>query len=201
MSKHIAFLSAAALLGAVMPAAAADYYDGRDRPLAFHSRDDVYIDGGRARVEHRQDLGGRDFGGQDFGGHDLRSVDRYRGAPGPVVFDERGPDRRFDRPDYGYGAPVYRRPVAVERPAYGYGGDRPVAFVPPGGRPYGAEAAYGYGDGYRPAPLYRPAAVPVGPGLGEGYGGPDVGCTIEQAQSTTPLGWRKIVTHRTCYRR
>ncbi len=154
MSKHIAFLSAAALLGAVMPAAAADYYDGGDRPLAFHSRDDVYIDGGRARVEHRQDVGPQDLG----------PAPGYRRAPGPVVFDERGPDRRFDRPDYGYGAPVYRRPVAVARPAYGYGGDRPVAFVPPGGRPYGAEAAYGYGDGYRPAPLYRPAAVPVGPG-------------------------------------
>ena len=186
MSKHIAFLSAAALLGAALPAAAADYYGGGDRPLAFHSRDDVYIDGARARVEHRQDL---------------RPVDGYRRAPGPVVFDERGPDRRFDLPGYGYGAPVYRRPIAVERPAYRYGDDRPVAFVPPGGRPYGGGPAYDDGDGYRGAPLYRPAAVPIGPGFGEGYGGPDVGCTIEQAQSTTPLGWRKIVTHRTCYRR
>lgn len=190
MSKHIAFLSAAALLGTAMPAVAADYYDGGDRPLAFRSRDDVYSDGGRARVEHRQDLG---------------PADRYRGAPGPVVFDERGTDRRFDRPDPGYGEPRYRRPVIIERPAYGYGDDRPAAYVPRPDRSYGGEGAYGPGDGYGPAPLYRPAAVPVGPafgqGYGEGYGGTDIGCTIEQAQSTTSLGWRKIVTHRTCYRR
>ena len=175
MSKHIAFLgAAAAVLGAALPAAAADYYGGGDRPLAFGSRDDVYVDGGRARVER---------------GEDLRPAYDHRRVPGPVVFDERGPGRRFERPADRYDEPGYGRPIAVERPTYGYGFDRPAAFAP------------GYGDGYRPAPLYRPTAVPIGPAFGDGNVGPDVGCTIEQVQSVTPAGWRKTVTHRTCYRR
>ncbi|WP_237477734.1 hypothetical protein [Lichenibacterium dinghuense] len=179
MSKHIAFLSAALLAGSVLPAAAADYYggyDGGDRPLSYHSRDDVYLDGGRARIEHRQDLG---------------PAEGYRRAPGPVVFDERGPERRFD--GYGYGGPGFRRPVAAE--GFGYG--RPPAFIPRADRPIGG--AFGYGGGY------RPAAVAVGPvegeGYGAGYGGPDEGCTVERARSITPAGWEKTVTHRTCYRR
>ena len=185
MSKHVAFLSVvAAVLGAAaLPgaAAAADYFDGGDRPYAFHGRDDVDLDGGRARILH---------------GRDLRPAedDFDRRAPGPVVFDERGPDRRYGR-FYGYGAPGYRRPLVPERPAFD--DERPVAFVPRVERPYGA----GNGYGYRPASIARPEPVFGGPAFAGGHGGPDLGCTIQQVQSTTPLGWRKVVTHRTCYRR
>ena len=173
MPKHIARLSVAvALLAAtVLPASAADYFDGGDPPLAFHGRDEVYVDGGRARSERREDL---------------RPATGDRRAPGPVVFDEREPVRGFDRPALRY-----------DRPAFGY--DRPVAFVPRYADPNGGEAGYAYGEGHRPAPFYRAATVPVDPAFDEGDA--DVGCTIEQAQSTTPTGWRKVVTHRTCYRR
>ena len=190
MFNRIAFLSvaAAALGAAALPhaAAAADYYDEGRGPVVFHSRDDIEIDGGRARVEHRQDL--RPIGGD-------------RRFPGPVAFDERDPDRGYGRPAYGYGRPGYgyggpeggyRRPVTIERPAYGYGYGGP-AFD---------RGDAGYGAAYRPVPVYRAVSAPVyGEGFGERAGLPDVGCTIEQAQSTTPAGWRKIVTHRTCYRR
>ena len=93
MSKRIVFLgAAAAALWAAVPAAAADYPSGDDGVPAFHGRDEG--------------------DGVDFG----RSGDRRR-APGPVVFDERGSDRRFDRPVPGYDGPGDRRPVALGRPA------------------------------------------------------------------------------------
>lgn len=190
MFDRIAFLSvaAAALAAAVLPhaAAAADYYDGGRGPLVFHSQDDVEIDGGRARVEHRQDL---------------RPTGYDRRLPGPVAFDERDPDRGYGQPRYGYGRSGfaygdpqggYRGPVLIERPAYDYGG-------------FGLGLDHGtggYGAPYRPAPAYRSVSAPVyGESFDDRAGLPDVGCTIQEAQSTTPAGWRKTVTHRTCYRR
>ena len=182
MSKAIVFLSAAALLcGAVaLPgcASAADYYEGGEQPSAVHGQGDWPDDGGR--FEQRPAP---------------RPADGYRRAPGPVVFDEREIDRRVVGPVPGNGEPGFRRPGRSLPPAYGEGDEGPIAFAPRAAfAPYGGEAGYGY----RPAPLYR-AAAPVGPGFGED--GPDVGCTTEQAQTTTPAGWHKIVTHRTCYRR
>lgn len=120
-----------------------------------------------------------------------------RRGPGPVVYDERAYEERgwAERAARRGAPPVFddeRPPMAVRRPAYRDGFDGPVAFGPP--------PSY-YGERFRPVPLYRAAAVPAGPAFDEGYGGPDVACTVDQAQSTTPAGWRKIVTRRTCYRR
>ncbi|RYC31445.1 hypothetical protein D3273_13770 [Lichenibacterium minor] len=172
MSKRIVFLgAAAAALWAAVPAAAADYPSGDDGVPAFHCRDEG---------------DGVDFGRS--GGH--------RRAPGPVVFDERGSDRRFDRPAPGYDGPGDRRPVALGRPAWGYGYGRPAFAGPGGGRADGWGPPDGFPDGGRPVPFYRPVAVPAGPAFGDG-----VGCTVEQVQSETPSGWRETVTHRTCYRR
>jgi hypothetical protein len=134
-------------------------------------------------------LGGGAFAADYPVGDDQPPVYHDRRAPGPVVYDERGAGRRVAGPAFDE---EERPPVAVGRPAYRDGFDGPVAFAPP---------PYGYGDRFRPAPLYRAAAVPAGPAFDEGYGGPDVACTVDQAQSTTPAGWRKIVTRRTCYRR
>lgn len=188
MSHRIAFLSAAALVVVALPhpAAAADYYGGGRAPEAFSGRGAE--DGGwdREDVAPRPDMGPR----------------RPRGGPGPVVFDERDPGRGFEGgfprrgPDFDRGGP----PV-IGRPDFGYG---PRFAGPP----------LGYGEGYGDrAPPRDPAPwaaagwtaagwAPAGrQAYGEGYGGPDVGCTVQEAQSTTPAGWRKTVTHRTCYRR
>ncbi len=205
----------ATVLGiAALPQTASAQFDedaGR-RPFVLHTQDDIRIDGGRARVEHSQDLrpGGRGYN------------DDGRRSDGPVVFDERDIDRHHrdwrdhDERDAGRG---YRRPVYGEerrverygtrgddRPEFGveyrrYGGDRPgygTPFVHPYHPGYGTGP---YGGAYGEVGPYRSVAAPVGP-MYERLGGyPDVGCTIEQSQSTTPVGWRKIVTHRTCYRR
>ena len=181
MSRPIVFLSAAAVLfgATVLPgvASAADYYDGGEQHPAFHGHGDWPADGDR--FEQRQGP---------------RPADGYR--RGPVVFDEREIDRRVVGPVPGDGERGYRRPGRSLPPAYAEGEEGQIAFAPRGGfQPYGGEP----GSGYRPAPLYRAAGGPVGPAFGED--GPDVGCTTEQAQTTTPAGWRKIVTHRTCYRR
>ena len=175
-----------ALGAAVVPqmAAAQSFTENGPRPFVLHTQDDIAIDGDHARIARRQDIG-----------------PGYRDAARPygprVVYDERdgyrprdgwrdpGPDR-----DRGYGHPAFRR----DRPAYGDG---------PGAYGYGMPA---YGQGYRSG--YAPAAygvdyAPVGPVPGgSAYGTiPEVGCTTEQSQSITPAGWRKIETHRTCYRR
>ena len=174
MSNRVVKLSVAAavLAASVLPAAAADYYGGGEAPLGYHGRDEAAVDGDRAFIERRDDP---------------RPLYGHRRAPGPVVFDERGPDRRD--PGYGYGGPGSPRPVPAER--FGGGFDRPAAFVPL----YGAGAPYGYGRGY------RPAAVAVGPAFGRDDGGPDEGCSVERVRSITPAGWEKTVTNRTCYRR
>ena len=176
MSHRIACLSAAAaalvLAALPRPAAAADYYDDGRGPAGFHGGgyDD---EGDRLGPPPRPDWGP---------GH--------RGGPGPVVFDERDPGRRFDgevpRRDLEAGP---GGPVVFQRPVFGAG---PRFAGPPLG--------YGFPD--RPLPRYRAVAAPVDrDGYDAGIGGPDVGCTVEEAQSTTPAGWRKTVMHRTCYRR
>ncbi len=184
MSKPIVFLSAAAVLfaSATLPgcASAADYFDGGEPTAAVRGQGDWPADGGRfeERSAPRPAVG-------------------YR-APGPVVFDEREIDRRVVGPVPAGGETGWSRPGRPLPPAYGEGDEGPIPFAPRAAfAPYGGEAGYGY----RPAPLYRAAAAPIGPGFGDEGGGPDVGCTTEQAQSITPAGWRKIVTHRTCYRR
>jgi hypothetical protein len=103
-------------------------------------------------------------------------------GPGPVVFDERG--RGFDRPGPVYGGPELRRGPGMaeelddEGPSPGPRFGRPLFNGP-----------------------YRPALAVVDDGYGDRIGRPDVGCEIQRTESVTPAGWRKIVTHRTCYRR
>lgn len=169
-------IGAVALGAAALPraAAAADYYGGGERPFALHTEDDIRVDGEGARVERRQDLRAGGYGD--------------RRPPGPVAFDERDAFRRDAPRPYEVGGPV-----VIERPFEG------PRFVRPFRPVY--EGAYGYGVPPRVLPRYRPVAVPVYDGEGARGGFPDAGCTIERTQSITPAGWRKFVTHRTCYRR
>ncbi len=172
MVNRIALLSAAAALSAaVLPQVA--------------SAADYYDEGRGSVVLHsRQDV---EIEGDRAYPEQRRDVGRFASrGPGPVVYDERG----LDRPAYGVPEGGYRGPDFA-----GYDGRGPVG--PRFGRPYEGEGLL-----YRFAPGYR--AVAAG-GVDEGFdqraGLPDVGCTIQQSQSVTPAGWRKIVTHRTCYRR
>ncbi len=190
MLNRIAILAlgAAALGAAALPhaASAADYYDdGAGRSPAFHG-DDGFRDEGYAPRE------------------DFRPVPRFHGPqrdPGPVVFDERGPDRHQRGPGFGdgfEGGPIY----GVRRPDFAYG--RPAGFGPRFERPFGpADGPDGFRDRgpFRGRIAYDDVTGPVGSAYGPPPGAPDVGCTVEEARSVTPAGWRKIVTHRTCYRR
>ncbi len=188
MSNRIVMLAlgAVALGAAALPhaAAAADYYDdGGGRSPAFHGDDG--------------------FGGEGFEPRgDLRPAPRFHGArrdPGPVVFDEREPDRHRRGPGYGEGPDGGRGPIGIERPAFGYG---PAGFAPRFARPYGpADDDLADGAPFRGRIAYDDVTGPAGSAYGPRPGAPDVGCTVEEARSVTPAGWRKIVTHRTCYRR
>ena len=144
-----------------------------------------YYDEGRGSVvlHSRQDV---EIEGDRAYPEQRRDVGRFapRG-PGPVVYDERG----FDRPAYRAPEGGYRGPDVAE-----YDGSEPIG--PGFGRPY-----EGQGLPYRRAPGYRAVAAGGGELFDDRAGLPDVGCTIQQSQSVTPAGWRKIVTHRTCYRR
>ena len=82
-------------------------------------------------------------------------------------------DRRWDRGD--------------DRPGYGIRFDHPYGSGFPE-RPYGLDP-------------YQEIAAPLAPPVDLDRRGPDVGCTIQRSETTTAVGWRKIVTHRTCYRR
>lgn len=184
-------IAAAALSAALLPraAAAADYYGGDEgRAPAFHGRDDGGLDDDRAPFAR----------GQFF--HPARP------GHGPVVFDERDPERRRGRPVYGYGGPDERfdRPVHGERP--------PLLVERPNDR--GAGFGRGEGPGWGPdedgpdeggsaghALPYRAVSAPFGPAYGGRPAVPEEGCTVERSRSTTPAGWQKIVTHRVCYRR
>ena len=172
MTYRMAFLSAAAVCIAALPhaAAAADFYD-EGRAAAFERG----RGGGDAEVD-RFDRGPA-----------FRPADRR--GPGPVVFDERDPDRFRARGRFEAG------PMGEEVDPVPFG--RP-AFV--GGRFAGPESVYGWRD--RPLPGYRAVGAPRDvEAFDPGAGRPDVGCTTERAESVTPAGWRKVVTHRTCYRR
>lgn len=139
-----------------------------------------YYDEGRGPAVYD----GRGDAAFDHGWQDSRRDLRPRFRPGPVAFDERG-EERFARgePEFDEGGPVLPRgPVYGEGPRF-WG---PGAFGPPP----------------RPVPVYRPVAAPVyGDAFDPRAGRPDVGCTVQEAQSVTPAGWRKTVTYRTCYRR
>ncbi len=181
MLNRIALLSiaGATLSVAALPhaASAADYYDEGRGSVVLHSHQDVEIDGGRADPEQP---------------YMRRFAPR---GPGPVVFDERGQGRGFDRPAYGGPEGGYRDPVFAEGPEYGGRGP----LVGPG---FGRAPLVDDGRPYRFAPNYRAVAAGAGGEVFDEHAGlPDVGCTVQQSQSVTPAGWRKIVTHRTCYRR
>ena len=192
MLNRIAILAlgAAALGAAALPhaAAAADYHDdGAGRSPAFRGEDGF-------RGE------GEGFAPRE----DVRPAHRFHGPrrdPGPVVFDERDPDRHHRGPAFGNGfegGPAY----GIRRPDFAYG--RPAGFGPRFERPYGpVESPDGFGDGvpFRGRIAYDEVTGPAGSAYGPHPGAPDVGCTVEEARSVTPAGWRKIVTHRTCYRR
>ena len=179
MVNRIALLSiaGAALAVATLPhaAAAADYYDEGRGSGAFYSQDSLVIDGGeRAFPGHRPDPS--------------RFAPR---GPGPVVFDERQSGYGFDGPARGGPDRAYRGEGFAEGPDEG---DRGPIGGPGFGHPYGGDGRPRFAPGYR-------AVADGGEAFDERAGRPDVGCTIQQSQSVTPAGWRKIVTHRTCYRR
>ena len=101
---------------------------------------------------------------------DLRSLLADVAAASPLIRLSESSDDNHRKPSF-----------SVNRPSENHG---PRFAGPPLG--------YGFAD--RPLPRYRAVSVPVDrDGYGAGYGGPDVGCTVEEAQSTTPAGWRKTV--------
>lgn len=135
-----------------------------------------YYDEGRAAGFERGFEGGAPEAGRFDRGPAFHPADRR--GPGPVVFDER---ERGPVDEEG-------GPIPYGRPGFG------------GGRFAGPAGAYAWPA--RPLPGYRAAAMPRdAEDFDPRAGRPDVGCTTEQAESVTPAGWRKIVTHRTCYRR
>ncbi len=179
-----AAIMGAALVGAVSLPQAAEaqvYGDAGPRPFAMRTQDDVEFDQGRARVDHRQEFGYGPRGQEPYPHHRIAGYDDRYGEPSPDGWrghrGERPPldedERRWDRGD--------------GRPAYGVGFDRPVGPGFPE-RPYEVE------------PLEEIAA-PVAPQIYDDRRGPDVGCTIQRSESVTAVGWRKIVTHKTCYQR
>ena len=171
MTYRMAFLSAAAACIASLPHGA--------------TAADYYDDGRAAGFERGFERGDAEAGRFDRGPA-FRPADRR--GPGPVVYDER--DRGPVGGGFREGGPVDEEggPVPFGRPAFG------------GGRFAGPAGAYGWPA--RPMPGYRAAAMPRdAEAFDPRTGRPDVGCTTEQAESVTPAGWRKIVTHRTCYRR
>ena len=173
MTYRMAFLAATAACIAALPhpAAAADYYD-EGRAAAF-----------------ARGPGGGDAALERFDRGPAFHPTDHRG-PGPVVFDARDPDRFGPRDRFEDGVPEREDggPVPFGGPAFG------------GGRFAGPEGAYGWRA--RPMPGDRRVTAPREVDVFDARAGrPDAGCTTEQAESVTPAGWRKIVTHRTCYRR
>ena len=174
--------------------------------------------GGRGPDEFRVH-GGHFGGGQGFrsGGHgqfgngagmDHRGPDNFRFGAGHARFGG-GEGFRFrqDHRNFGYGE-GFRFHHAPERFAYGdrFHGRRQFDDRRGFGR---GEFRHGYRFGViRPYPVYvghryreRGFAVPyAGPYLvNAGYGLPSGGCSTRRFVSWTPVGWRKIVTVRTCY--
>ena len=184
LHRHSALAIAAVIVGSgfvgavSLPRAAEAqvYDDAGPRPYAFHPRDDGELDPGRGWADHRRAFDDGPRGPEHFPHH------------GPAVYDGRDGDVspydwRGDRPPIGHG-PRWDR--GDDHPGYGARFDRP------------------YGPGFPERPYgdpYEEIAVPVAPPVDLDRRGPDVGCTIEESQGVTAAGWRKIVTHRTCYRR
>ena len=185
--RHSALVIAAAIVGAGLAgavslprAAEAQVYDDvGPRPYAFHLQDDGEFDPGRGWADHRRAFDDGPRGPEHFPHH------------GPAAYDGRDDDvapydghHRGDRPPLGYGDRRWDR--GDEPLGYGARFDHPGPGFP--------ERPYGVGP-------YEEIAVPVAPPVAVDRRGPDVGCTIQRSETTTAVGWRKIVTHQTCYRR
>ena len=186
--RHSALAIAAAIVGSAFAGAvslpraaeAQVYDDAGPRPFAFHMQDDVEIDPGRGWIDHRRAFEGDPRGPGVFPHHGPAAYDGRDGDVSPYDRHHRG-----DRPPMAYGERRWDR-----------GEDHPG---------YGARFDHPYGPGFpdRPddaGPLEEVAA-PLAPPVEVDRRGPDVGCTIQRSESTTAVGWRKIVTHKTCYRR
>ena len=150
------------------------------RPAAFraaHQQDDVEFDSGRGRFDHRQDF--------DDGPRGPEAYPHRR----PTGFDDRDGDLSgysWRRPPHGNGDPRWDR--GDDHPGYGARFDHPYGRGLPGPAPTA------------PRP-YEEIVAPLAPPVYEDRRGPDVGCTIQRSETTTAVGWQKIVTHKTCYRR
>ena len=185
--RHSALAIAAAIVGSgfagavsLPRAAEAQVYDDPGpRPYAFRSQDDVEFDPGRGWADHRRSF---DDGPRDPAHYPHHRPAGYDGRDDISAYDERN---RRDHPPLGYGEPRWDR--GDDHLGYGARFDRP--FDP--GFP---ERPYGVGP-------YEEIAAPLAPAVDLDRRGPDVGCTIQRSETTTAVGWRKIVTHKTCYRR
>ena len=182
--RHSALAIAAAIVGSAFAGAAAlpeaaeaqVYEDAGPRPFVMHTQDDVEFDSGRGRFDHRQDFDD--------------------GPRGPEAYPHRRPtgfdDRDGDPSGYGWRRP----PHGTGEPRWDHGD------VGPG---TGARFDHPYGPGFPDRPygarLDEDIVEPLAPPVYEDRRGPDVGCTIQRSETTTAVGWRKIVTHKTCYRR
>ena len=184
--RHSALAIAAAIMGSALAgavslpqAAKAQVYDDvGPRPYAFHTQDDGEFDPSRGWADHRRAFDDGPRGPEHFPHHGPAA---YDGRDGDVFpYDWRG-----DRPPIGHGDRRWDR-----------GDDHPG---------YGARFDHPYGPGFPDRPYgvgpVEEIAVPVAPPLAVDRRGPDVGCTIQRSETTTAVGWRKIVTHQTCYRR
>ncbi len=176
-----ASIAASAVFGAVSLPQAAEaqvYDDGGPRPFAMRTHDDMEFDQGHARFDHRQAVDYSPVGPVPYPHHRPAGYDDRFGEPSPYGRHARG----GDRPPFGDDEPHWDR---------GDGRPGPDARFDGPGFP---DRAYGIGP-------VEEIAAPVAPLVYEGRRGPDVGCTIERSESTTAVGWRKIVTHKTCYQR
>ena len=184
LHRHSALAIAAAMVGSAFAGAASlpraaeaqVYEDAGPRPFARQAQDDVEIDRGWARVDHRREF--------DDGPRGPEAYPHRR----PAGYGERDGDPAgfaWRRPPHGAGEPRWDR--GDDQPGYGVRFDLPYEPGVPD-RPYDAGP-------------FEEIAAPVAPLVDEDRRGPDVGCTIQRSETTTAVGWRKIVTHKTCYRR
>ncbi len=183
--RHSALAIAAVVIGSALAGAAfrpgtadAQVYDeGGQRPFGFHTHEDLEFDPGRGRVDHRREADGGSLAYQHHRPADFDGRDRDLSIYGSRRWHRGYDERRWDRDDdhRGYGA-RFDAPYGPGFP------DRPYGVYPLGADPY------------------EEVVVPVAPPAEE-FQGPDVGCTIRRSESITAAGWRKIVSHKICYRR
>ena len=186
--RHSALAIAAAIMGSgfagavSLPRAAEAqvYDDAAPRPYAFQPQDDGAFDPGRGWADHRRAFDDGPRGPERFPHHGPAAYDGRGGEVAPYDGHSRG-----DRPPRGYGDRRWDR--GDDHLGYGAGFDHPYG-------PGFPDRPYGVGP-------YEEIAVPLAPPVAVDRRGPDVGCTIQRSETTTAVGWRKIVTHQTCYRR